>query len=80
MKNGELNSLRGNDLERVNQDRQYKLSGDATLAYDLGDWHAECSAVEFQYPYVLCKDCRVVAHIDLVGAHITHVSSHEGRK
>lgn len=60
---------------------QYEPSGDAMLCYDLGRFHSgPACKVELNYPYVYCTACRVVAHVDLVGTHITPSSARIPRK
>lgn len=56
----------------------YTPSGDQTLCYEF-DWHRgpECvvSLVWASVPMLYCSHCRIAAHVDLVGTHITIASS-----
>lgn len=57
----------------------YHRVNDATLAYDLGEFHGTCPDVRVEYPYVYCPSCRCVAHIDLVAPHIDHQGAKHSR-
>lgn len=59
---------------------QYAPSGNAELCYDVGEFHPNCRDVTLDYPYLFCRICRCIAHVDLVGVHVTHESVGRARQ
>jgi len=58
--------------------KKYKPASTPFDAYD-ASWH-EGHDVVLGYPYLHCRTCQVVTHIDLVGTRIAPEESHKHRK